>query len=111
MLQELGRPGADALQDQLLLRHLGVRGLQKLQQGLGVVEMPLDRAMEAGLAAELGQRICTTALLSVWRFSDPNASKFLNEIKQGTLAAYRRRRGTRADAGGGTPSRMSPCPA
>ena len=41
--------------------------------------------MEAGLAAELGQRICTTALLSVWRFSDPNASKFLNEIKQGTL--------------------------
>jgi len=87
-----------------------VRGLQKLQQGLGVVEMPLDRAMEAGLAAELGQRICTT-LCFQFGDSDTNASKFLNEIKQGTLAAYRRRRGTRADAGGGTPSRMSPCPA
>ena len=112
LLQELGRPGADALQDQLVLRHLGVRGLQKLQQGLGVVEMPLDRAMEAGLAAELGQRICTT-LCFQFGDSDTNASKFLNEIKPSrrALAAYRTRRRTRANAGGGTPSRMSPCPA
>ena len=61
LLQELGRPGADALQDHLLLRDLDVRGFQKLQQRLGVVEMPLDRSMEAGFVAESGQPICNTA--------------------------------------------------
>ena len=60
LLQELGRPGADALQDQLVVRDLDVRGFQQLQQRLSVIEMALNRTMETGLAAELGQPICTT---------------------------------------------------
>ena len=111
LLQELGRPGADALQDQLVVRDLDVRGFQKLQQRLGVVEMPLDRAMEAGLAAESGQRICTT-LCFQFGDSDPDARKLLKETKSRRPSlTYRMRRRTGADAGGGTPSRMSPCPA
>jgi len=91
LLQELGRPGADALQDQLLLRDLDVRGFQKLQQRLGVVEMPLDRSMEAGLAAESGQPICNTAHTHTFSFSlsidfRSESEKFLTETKQEAAA-------------------------